>query len=228
MIAGGDPLDASHLGPEAVRRHLRRHGLEARRSLSQNHLADGEVLEAIVEASAPAPGRRILEIGPGVGILTGSLLRAGAAVTAVEVDPRLVAHLRERFAEALGIAVSDPDAPGALRLIEANALDLALGDLVTPPYELVANLPYHITSPTLHHVLGSEPRPERFVLMLQREVAEQIAAPTWRPQLPVRLRPIPRAGRHHPGRAGRVVRAGTHGRLGRPGRSNAGASAPPR
>ena len=177
MIAGGDPLDATHLGPEAVRRHLRRHGLEARRSLSQNHLADGEVLEAIVEASAPAPGRRILEIGPGVGILTGSLLRAGAAVTAVEVDPRLVVHLRERFAEALGIAVSDPDAPGALRLIKANALDLALGDLVTPPYELVANLPYHITSPTLHHVLGSEPRPERFVLMLQREVAERIAAP---------------------------------------------------
>ena len=48
---------------------------------------------------------------------------------------------------------------------------------MTAPWDLVANLPYHITSPTLHHVLGAEPRPERFVLMLQREVAERIAAP---------------------------------------------------
>jgi len=177
VIAGGDPLGATHLGPEAVRRYLRRHGLQARRSLSQNHLADGAALEAIVEAAAPAPGRRILEIGPGVGILTGGLLRAGAAVTAVEVDPRLMSHLRERFAGALEVASRDPGAPGSLRLVEADALDVPVGDLATPPYDLVANLPYHITSPTLHHVLGGEPRPERFVLMLQREVAERIVAP---------------------------------------------------
>ena len=172
----GDPLDAMHLGAEAVRRHLRRYGLEPRRSLSQNHLVDGEALEAIVAAAAPAPGRTVLEIGPGIGILTGALLRAGAAVTAVEVDSRLAAHLRERFERALEAGESDPSAPGALRLVEADALDVPVADLVAPPYDLVANLPYHITSPTLHHVLGEEPRPGRFVLMLQREVAERIAA----------------------------------------------------
>lgn len=172
----GDPLDALHLGAEAVRRHLRRYGLEPRRSLSQNHLVDGEALEAIVAAAAPAPGRTVLEIGPGIGILTGALLRAGAAVTAVEVDSRLAAHLRERFERALEAGESDPSAPGALRLVEADALDVPVADLVAPPYDLVANLPYHITSPTLHHVLGEEPRPGRFVLMLQREVAERIAA----------------------------------------------------
>jgi 16S rRNA (adenine1518-N6/adenine1519-N6)-dimethyltransferase len=172
----GDPLDATHLGAEAVRRHLRRYGLEPRRSLSQNHLVDGQALEAIVTAAAPAPGRTVLEIGPGIGILTGALLRAGAAVTAVEVDSRLAAHLRERFERALEAGESDPSAPGALRLVEADALDVPVADLVAPPYDLVANLPYHITSPTLHHVLGEEPRPGRFVLMLQREVAERIAA----------------------------------------------------
>ena len=172
----GDPLDAMHLGAEAVRRHLRRYGLEPRRSLSQNHLVDGEALEAIVAAAALAPGRTVLEIGPGIGILTGALLRAGAAVTAVEVDSRLAAHLRERFERALEARESDPSAPGALRLVEADALDVPVADLVAPPYDLVANLPYHITSPTLHHVLGAEPRPGRFVLMLQREVAERIAA----------------------------------------------------
>ena len=172
----GDSLDATHLGAEAVRRHLRRYGLEPRRRLSQNHLVDGETLEAIVAATAPAAGRTILEIGPGIGILTGALLRAGAAVTAVEVDPRLAAHLRERFERALEVGEADPSVPGALRLVEADALDVPVADLVAPPYDLVANLPYHITSPTLHHVLGEEPRPERFVLMLQREVAERIAA----------------------------------------------------
>ena len=90
-------------------------------------------------------------------------------MTAVEVDERLAAHLRRRFAATLG--------DGSLRLVEADALDVPVEDLIEAPYDLVANLPYHITSPVLHHVLGDEPRPRRLVLMLQREVAERIAAP---------------------------------------------------
>src|SRR5918992_1256894 len=60
---------------------------------------------------------------------------------------------------------------------ERHILDIPVAQLVEPPYELVANLPYHITSPVLHHVLDRGPRPERFVLMLQREIAERVAAP---------------------------------------------------
>lgn len=169
MPAEPDPLaelDAVHLGPEAVRRYLRRHGLGARKRYSQNHLVDGTVLEAIVEAARIVPGRNVLEIGPGVGILTAALLRAGAQVTAVEIDRRLVAHLTERF-------LTIP----AFRLIEGDILDLEPADFVQAPWDLVANLPYHVTSPILHLVLGMEPRPERFVCMVQREVAERIAAP---------------------------------------------------
>jgi 16S rRNA (adenine1518-N6/adenine1519-N6)-dimethyltransferase len=165
--AAEDLLDARRLSAERLERYLRRHGLAPRKRQSQNHLADAAVLEEIVAAADPTPGRHILEIGPGLGILTGALLERGANVTAVEVDERLAAHLRTRFAEP---------APGELRLVEGNALDIPVTELVEPPYDLVANLPYHITSPTLHHVLGDEPRPERFVLMLQREVAERIAA----------------------------------------------------
>ena len=161
-----DELDARHLGPEVVERYLKRHGLVARKRLGQNHLVDGQVLDAIVDAAEVTPGRHVLEIGPGIGILTGALLDAGAEVTAVEVDPRLAEHLRKRFAE-------EP----SLHLVESNALDVPTDELISPPWDLVANLPYHITSPTLHHVLEPEPRPERFVLMLQREVAERIAAP---------------------------------------------------
>jgi 16S rRNA (adenine1518-N6/adenine1519-N6)-dimethyltransferase len=159
-------LDGAHLGPEAVERYLRRHGLAAQKRFSQNHLVDGEVLEGIVGAADVRPGRRVLEVGPGIGILTAPLLAAGARVTAVEVDRRLTAHLRERFE---GVA--------ALRLIEGDVLDQQLAELVDVPWDLVANLPYHITSPVLHQVLEHEPRPERLVLMLQQEVAERIAAP---------------------------------------------------
>ena len=154
---------------ETVRQTLRDAGLRARHGLSQNFLADPEVLEAILVEAAPVPGRRVLEIGPGLGLLTGGLLAAGAEVTAVELDRGLVAFLRDRFAPEI-------DA-GRLRLVEGDALDQELTRLVEPPYDVVANLPYHITSPILHRLLGETPRPERLVLMVQREVAERIAAP---------------------------------------------------
>jgi len=134
-------------------------------------------VEAILAEADPIPGRRTLEIGPGLGFLTRGLLDAGAAVTAVELDRGLAAFLRERFATELErAAAADPDTPGGLRLIEGDALDQDLVGLLEPPYDVVANLPYHITSPILHALLGEPPRPERLVLMVQREVAERIAA----------------------------------------------------
>ncbi len=156
---------APRIDPDAVRATLRAAGLRARRALSQNFLADPDVLEAILAAAAPGPGRRVLEIGPGLGLLTGGLLESGASVTAVELDRGLAAFLRERF-----------DGSTSLRLIEGDALDQDLVRLVEPPYDVVANLPYHITSPILHALLGTPPRPERLVLMVQLEVAERIAA----------------------------------------------------
>jgi 16S rRNA (adenine1518-N6/adenine1519-N6)-dimethyltransferase len=176
-IPPADPLDATHLGSQTVQRYLRRHGLGARHALGQNHLVDGQVLDAIVAAAAPAPGRHVLEIGPGLGILTAALLRAGAAVTAVELDARLAAHLRDRLAPALERGAADASAPAGLRLVEADILDVPDDDLPAPPYDLVANLPYHVTSPVLHRFLGGSPAPQRFVLMLQRQVAERVVAP---------------------------------------------------
>jgi 16S rRNA (adenine1518-N6/adenine1519-N6)-dimethyltransferase len=155
------------LDPADVRATLRAAGLRARHSLSQNFLADVDVLDGILAEAAPGAGTRVLEIGPGLGFLTGGLLAAGAEVTAVELDRGLAAFLRERLS-------------GDLRLIEGDALDLDLVHLVEPPYDVVANLPYHITSPILHALLGQPPRPRRLVLMVQAEVAERIAAPPGR------------------------------------------------
>src|SRR6187397_2154216 len=157
---------APRVDPDAVRATLRAAGIRARHSLSQNFLADPDVLDAILAEADPPPGRRVLEIGPGLGLLTAGLLSAGATVTAVELDRNLAAFLRERF-----------EGVESLSLIEGDALDQDLVHLVQAPYDVVANLPFHITSPILHALLGIPPRPERLVLMVQREVAERIAAP---------------------------------------------------
>ena len=170
----------ARLDPLAVRRLLRHEGLRASHKLSQNFLADPDVLEEILQQADAGLGDRVLEIGPGLGILTGSLLEAGAAVTAVEVDRRLAGLLRERHGPAIALGREDPAAPGALTLIEGDALDQDLPGLVAPPFLVVANLPYHITSPILHRLLGTPPRAVRLVLMLQWEVAERLAAPPGR------------------------------------------------
>jgi 16S rRNA (adenine1518-N6/adenine1519-N6)-dimethyltransferase len=166
--AAGSPRRAPRLDPLAVRRQLRDEGLRARHSLSQNFLADPDVLQSILDLAAPEPGRRVLEVGPGLGILTGGLLDAGASVTAVELDRRLAERLSRVRAEAIE--------SGGLRLVQGDILDQKIPGLMEPPYEVVANVPYHITSPLLHRFLSVAPRPERLVLMLQREVAERISA----------------------------------------------------
>jgi 16S rRNA (adenine1518-N6/adenine1519-N6)-dimethyltransferase len=162
------PPRVPRLDPLEVRRTLRREGLRASHSRSQNFLADPDVLESILELAEVGEGTRVLEIGPGLGILTGGLLAAGAEVTAVELDRNLVGYLHEHFAAPLEA--------GRLRLIEADALDLDLPDLVPSPFRVVANIPYHITSPLLHRLLERAPRPERLVLMVQAEVADRLAA----------------------------------------------------
>jgi len=163
---------AARIDPEAVRKTLRAAGLRARHALSQNFLADVDVLDSILAEANPGPERGVLEVGPGLGFLTRGLLDGGAAVTAVELDRGLAGFLRSEFEPEIET--------GRLRLIEGDALDQDLTRLVDAPYDVVANLPYHITSPILHRLLGETPRPERLVLMVQREVAERIAAPPGR------------------------------------------------
>jgi 16S rRNA (adenine1518-N6/adenine1519-N6)-dimethyltransferase len=159
---------AARLDPLEVRRTLRREGLRASHARSQNFLADPDVLQAILDLAEAGTGIRVLEIGPGLGILTGGLLAAGAEVTAIELDRGLASYLRGQFVE---------DIEGdRLRLIEGDALDQDLATVVPSPYRVVANLPYHVTSPILHRLLGGDPAPERLVLMLQAEVADRIAA----------------------------------------------------
>jgi 16S rRNA (adenine1518-N6/adenine1519-N6)-dimethyltransferase len=174
-MAGGvtDPLAPERLLPPTpgqLRRLLAAEKLHPRRSLSQNFLTDGAVLDTIVEAAELVPGDRVVEVGPGLGVLTRRLLKAGASVVAVELDPRLAAWLRRELGAVDGFSLAEAD---ALTFAAASAFP---GE----PFKVVANIPYHITSPLLHGFLEGERPPELVVLLVQAEVAERIAAPPGR------------------------------------------------
>jgi 16S rRNA (adenine1518-N6/adenine1519-N6)-dimethyltransferase len=152
--------------PGQLRRLLATERLRPTKGLSQNFLIDAAALDAIVAAAELEPTDRVLEIGPGLGVLTRRLLAAGCTVLAVELDRRLAAYLRRELG-----------AIGTFELLEADALDLDPAQVFPgQPYKLVANIPYHITSPLLHLCLEGERPPELAVLLVQLEVAERVAA----------------------------------------------------
>jgi len=168
-----DPLAAERLVPPTpgqLRRLLAAEQLRPRKALSQNFLTDPAVLDAIVDAAELVPGDRVVEVGPGLGVLTRRLLAAGASVLAVELDARLAAYLRRELGEV-----------PRFELIEADALSLHPRDCFPgESFKLVANIPYHVTSPLLHAFLEGERPPELTVLLVQYEVAERVAAPPGR------------------------------------------------
>jgi 16S rRNA (adenine1518-N6/adenine1519-N6)-dimethyltransferase len=141
----------------------------AKKSLGQNFLVDGRVVERIVGAFGPAAGETVVEIGSGRGALTGRLLEAGASVVAVEFDGDLISVLEERFAGRENF-----------RLVHDDALAVDFCELIRPAHaaRVVANLPYNISTAILQRLIGQRACLTEFVLMLQREVVERMTAPS--------------------------------------------------
>lgn len=135
----------------------------ARRRFGQNFLVSVDSVDRIVRAAEVRPGDRVLEIGPGLGILTERLREAGAEVRCVEIDRDLAAALQELW----------PD----LALVNADAMKVDFGTICEEPgWKVVANLPYNVATPLLLRLLA---RPDRFrtmTLMFQREVGDRILA----------------------------------------------------
>jgi len=152
--------------PRALRDVLRRHGVRAATSLGQRFLVDRAVLAAIVDAAELSPADDVLEVGPGPGVLTAALATRARSVTAVEVDPRMVALLEETLAGHKNVQVIRAD---------ALAVDL-LGIAPRPITRIVANLPYQITTPLVERFLADARRPPLVVVLVQQEVARRMAA----------------------------------------------------
>jgi 16S rRNA (adenine1518-N6/adenine1519-N6)-dimethyltransferase len=157
------------LTPTETRELLASLGHTPKRFLGQNFLVDGNIVRKSLELARIAPGDTVVEIGPGLGTLTGALLEAGASVWAVERDRTLHGHLEA------GLAARHA---GKLHLAEGDAVLMPLAGLPAesaPGCKVVANLPYAISTPWMDAVL-SGPLPSRMVLMLQREAAQRYSA----------------------------------------------------
>lgn len=141
--------------------------MRAKKSLGQNFLVDQNIQRKIVEALEAGPADEVLEIGPGTGALTRHLAGAVRRLVAVELDDRLVDVLRQEFAGTPGFEV-----------VHSDALKLDLAELVEdlPSLKVVGNIPYNITTPLIFWLLERDVRPERIVLMIQKEVADRILA----------------------------------------------------
>lgn len=149
---------------ETVRATLERMGRGALHIRGQNFLVDDTVLDEIIHASGVRPGDVVLEIGPGLGMLTERLLAAGARVTAIELDPQFASYLRETFGDRV-------------RIIEGDALQADLGALAGgAPYRVIANIPYNITSLLLLAIVHASSVPLSATLMVQSEVASRVLA----------------------------------------------------
>ena len=162
------PLVPSDLtNAAAVGRLLSYHGIWLTKSLGQHLLVDRAILDRIVASTDLHAEMEVLEIGPGVGVLTAELVKHARRVVAVEVDPKMARVLRT--------TVPDP----VLEVVEADAMTVDTTDLFGGrPYALVANLPYNVATAIIRRLLAlpAPARPVQMVVMIQREVANRMAA----------------------------------------------------
>lgn len=142
--------------------------LQAKKSLGQHFLNSPHVLSQIINAGNIKSGEEILEIGPGTGVLTGALLKSGAKITAVEKDERAIEILGEMFKTEIG--------NGQLKVIDADILTENNDFIPQNPYKIVANIPYYITGAILEKFLETSKKPNKMVLLVQKEVADRIVA----------------------------------------------------
>ncbi len=159
-----------YLNPQRIRAALRALNLRPTRGMGQNFLLDGYGLATIVAEAALTPSDTVIEVGPGLGVLTWELLARAGRVICVELDRRLADRLAAEFRDRAN-----------LFLVQGDVLELAPADLLdragaVPPYKLVANIPYAITAPLLRHFLEATVPPELSVLLVQWEVAQRICA----------------------------------------------------
>jgi len=150
------------MNPSEIKKALSQFGSGANKRLGQHFLIDAAALETIVEAASIKRGDRVLEVGPGLGVLTRALIEKGAEVSAIEQDRRFVEYLQP---------------VSGLRVVHGDAATVHWHELVKgDAWKFVSNLPYSITSLALRKALWAPKPPEVVVVLIQREVAERAVA----------------------------------------------------
>lgn len=155
--------------PRVIRELLEKYNLAPLKALGQNFLMNGHVVKKIAQA-AVEPGENVLEIGPGLGVLTRELALRAKRVIAIEVDAGMVRVLQETLADLKNVTILHQDA------LKTDFSALQREYFLKEPYAAAGNLPYYITSKCLMAVLEAEQPPVRYTAMVQKEVAQRLAA----------------------------------------------------
>lgn len=155
---------------QAVRRQLAGEGLRPKKGLGQNFLTDDSVLFDIVEAAELSADSCVLEIGPGMGVLTRELAKRAGKVVAVEIDTTILPILEKNVAEFSNVTIVNRD---ILKVDLPALLRESFGD---KPVKVIANLPYYITTPIIMKLLEESTTISSIVVMIQREVARRLAS----------------------------------------------------
>jgi len=161
-----------------TRRLLAEIGLRPRQALGQNFLVDANILAIILREAEVRTDEVVLEIGPGLGALTGPLAERARQVVAIEKDRRLAAYLRERFPQVELIEGDAVAILGSQPAVQRSKFEVQRSrfDSLPPSFKVVANLPYNISTPMLERLVEAERRPRRMVVTLQREVGQRLQA----------------------------------------------------
>ncbi len=168
MEERGEHINKPSLGKE-TRQFLKDSRLAAKKSLGQHFLVDRGVLGKILAAGEVTESDTVIDVGPGLGVLTVELARLAKHVACVEIDSTLALNLREKLAGCDNVNIVNKD------ILETSPSDLLPCDETR--YKVVANLPYYITSPVLRHFLEAVIPPDLMIVMVQKEVAKSITAP---------------------------------------------------
>ena len=150
-------------------------GIRAKKSLGQHFLKDPAVARKIVEAADPGPDEVVVEVGPGTGALTRLLAESFQSVIAVEIDSRLSDLLQSDLSDLPHVHVVTAD----VREISPQQLLANYTVQISGKqggYKVVGNLPYFVASPIIRHFLESDCKPAKMVVMVQKEVAENMVA----------------------------------------------------
>ncbi|MBC3179457.1 16S rRNA (adenine(1518)-N(6)/adenine(1519)-N(6))-dimethyltransferase RsmA [Corynebacterium lujinxingii] len=164
-------MAASHLlGPAEIRELAAELDVTPTKKLGQNFLHDPNTVRMIVGAAELSPDDVVVEVGPGLGSLTLGLVDTVSRVIALEIDPRLAGRLPAT------VAARAPEFAERLTVVNTDALKVSRTDLDAEPTALVANLPYNVSVPVLLHLLAEFPTIKRVLVMVQKEVADRLAA----------------------------------------------------
>ena len=158
--------------PGTVKSIREKYGLQLSKSLGQNFITDRNILEKIIEGAGVEDGDMVIEIGPGIGVLTAELAQRASFVTAVEIDGRLIPILEETLAEYDNI-----------RIVNQDILKTDLSQIIeesrqagrfTSKVHIIGNLPYYITTPIIMKLLEEQVPADSITVMMQKEVADRI------------------------------------------------------